>query len=282
MPAADRLLPNIHPALSTDPEATDVIRLSPTTDCTITITTDTLTVYLPLTQQRYTLGDRSIARLLSDLPATVGATLLQSDWASVGAISLQPQEISLIAGGSGVLSAYTAGVWRTVRPLGAGLDALTARVESLVAQLDLARASGPWLDLWGMVWQMPRIADEPDSAYQQRIIYALTLPRANNRALEALILQALGRSATVSDGGGSGLFTWNGGATGNTWGPTGTAILGPQQYGSFLVTMDAAYNEDVSALLAIIATYKAAGTTFTLNTRDVREATLGYGDVIAS
>lgn len=279
MPAADRLVGAIHPALNTDPEATAVLRFNPTTDVTILIDAATLTVILPLAQQTYPLDSFTLSELSAALPSALGALLLMNDWASVGAVCLVPQRLSLLAGGTGDVLAYTSGLWRTIRPIGAALDALADRVDTLIEQMDVYQAVGPWLDLWGLIWHIPRVADEGDVAYRRRIIYSLTLPRANNRALEALILRALGRSATVNDGGGSGLLTWN---EANTWGPTGTAILGPQQYGTFVVTLDAAYEEDVSQLLAIIGTYKAAGTSFTINTRYAPEASVGYGDIVVT
>jgi len=278
--ASEQLIADIHPALATDAEAVAVIALAPLVDVFLAIDDATLTIALDdsAAPQVLTLGDHTIAGLVAALPAGLGASLLDSTWAAVSAQALAPvSTLALAASSAAQLSAYTAGLWRALRPVAFGLAELRSVVDALIAQADIRRASGSWLDLWGLVWRIPRLPAETDSAYRARVIYTLTLPRVNNSALEALIARAFGYTARVEDGGVGGLFTPN--ANGATWGPGGSGVWGPPSYGQFQVTISADSGVDTNTLIALIRQYKASGTSFTLATAYTPAGVVAFGDI---
>lgn len=280
--ASETLIADVHPALSLSALPEAVITLTPSAPIWLHVTDATLTigreVAAPLV---YQLGDLSLAGLVAALPAWLGAQLLSTTWADVRAYALTPVEgVAIGAGYEYRLNAYTAGLWRVMRPLAFGLAELGAAAELLTRQIDLRQAAGVWLDLWGLVWSLPRLPEEDDLAYRNRIIYTITLPRANNTALEELIFRAFGRLATVRDGDLGGVLTLN--VAGQTWGPPDDgAVLAPQQYGFFVVEMDEAEGGyTVDQLVALIRQYKAAGAFFTVNTRYAPTAEIFFADVL--
>lgn len=265
---SEQLITDVHPALSTDPEATDVLGLLFSVAGTVAIDDTALTLAINdgSAPRVFPLASYTIAELVAALPTAVAPAVLQSDWSTISAQALTPTPARSAAAGEALnLAAYTAGIWRTMRPIAAGLEMLRQHLDDLIRQVDIRRASGAWLDLWGQVWNIPRTSGEIDSAYRDRLIYTITLPRVNNRGLEALILRALGRQATVADGSVGGMFQLN--ANGSAWWPSsGAGVFGPQAHGSFVVIVNDDDGADTSAVAALIQQYKAAGTTFTVST----------------
>lgn len=281
---SEHLIASVHPALSTDPEIESVIGITFSGDGAIEINESRLLVALDSTMApiELQLSSYTIAGLVAALPASLGAAVLQSEWSSVAAAALIPVSRRVYAAGEYVqLGAYTAGLWRVMRPIAAGMINLSQAINDLIRQIDIRLASGPWLDLWGEVWNIPRAAGESDSAYRNRIIYTITLPRVNNRALEALILRALGRQAVVADGSIGGMFQLN--KAGSSWWPTGGAgVLGPQAHGSFVVIVNDDSDADVSNVVALVQQYKAAGTSFAVSTSYAPTGVVGANLIIGT
>ncbi len=59
-----------------------------------------------------------------------------------------------------------------------------------------AGASDVFLDLWGRTLSVPRVGQESDAAYAQRILTELTLPVTNNTGMAQWIDRALGTTGT--------------------------------------------------------------------------------------
>lgn len=275
MTRSQEFIASVHPALDTDPQLERVMALAPTVNAWLQIDDSKLILVLdnqaPL---KFILNSITIGELVSELPGDLGASLVSAEWGGVLAIGLAPESgMALISGATAYLSAYTSVLWRLARPISSELDAMSELLNGLGKQADIRQATGAWLDLWGLVWDCPRLPGEADPAYRRRIIYSLTTPRANNVALEMLIYNAFGKSATVADDSSS-LMTLNGtNTTLDTWGPGAGGGWGPPVYGAFTVTMDDP-DVPVEQLVALIQRYKAAGVSFTLNTRYTPEARL--------
>lgn len=58
--------------------------------------------------------------------------------------------------------------------LTAALFRMTNAADGITSQLTIGNASGGWLDLWGMLFGLPRRANEADSTYFARITITLT------------------------------------------------------------------------------------------------------------
>lgn len=282
---SEQLIASVHPALAIDAEAEVVIMLSPTMDTWLEVTDTAITAITDpnLPPSVLALADYSMTGLVAALPAQLGASLYAADWSGVSAYALVPVSGRTYPSASPTtlaLSAYTAGLWRTMRPIAHGLRIMDADLGAALRETDIFQSTSAWLDLWGLVYNIPRLPMEADEVYRTRIVYTLTLPRANNRALELLIKQALGRVAYVVDGGVGGLFMPNG--SGMTVGPGGGGVWGPQSYGQFTVTLQTDGAEDTAPLIALINSYKAAGTTYSLNTLYAPTASVSFADVRAS
>lgn len=279
---SEQLIGGVHPALSASAIPETVLTLTPTAPIWLSISDTELTIARQAAPPiAFALADYTLGQLVAALPDYAGAALVSSSWASVKAFALTPLEgIALSAGATAYLAAYTAILWRALRPMAHGLAELRGVADVLERQIDIRQATGPWLDLWGLVWAIPRLPAESDAAYRNRIIYTLTLPRANNQALEILIFRAFGRIATVRDGDLGGILTMNNAA--QVWGATaGAGVWGPQQVGYFVVTMDESESGyTVDQLVELIREYKAAGTLFSVNTRFAPIAELFFVDVV--
>jgi hypothetical protein len=285
MTASEQLISSVHPALSSDPELEAVIAISPTADAWLEVSDEHITVITDanVAPAVITLAGHTIASLVAALPAGLGASVYAADWSGVAAHALAPalgRTYQANAEGSLRLFAYTAGLWRTMRPIAFGLTQIASDIDTAMRMADIFQSDETWLDLWGLLYNIPRLPGEADAAYRTRIVYTLTLPRANNRALELLIKQALGRVAYVEDGGVGGMFTPNG--SGQALGPGGGGVWGPQSYGNFLVTLATDGAEDTAPLIALINSYKAAGTTYTINTLYAPTAIVSAADIVAS
>ena len=94
------------------------------------------------------------------------------------------------AGSVGVLHAPQSLLWAYLRAAADELDAASAEIATMLAQMSVKTAAGEWLDhLCRDYYNVPREAGEGDDAYRERTIAEVLMPRGNNVAIAA----ALGR-----------------------------------------------------------------------------------------
>jgi DNA-binding beta-propeller fold protein YncE len=238
------LIESLHPAINASPLAIQVIGLAPNAAAWIQIDDEAIAVVIGESSSTYQLAEYTIATLIAALPAALGATLKAADWADVGAHCLIPAAHTLHSGQAATLGAYTAGLWRVVRPLAAGLRQSGRDTGLLLQQTDIRLVAGAWLDFWGILWNVPRLAGESDPDYRRRFLYELTLPRTTAGGIARLIELSEGYRGTVVDA------------------PTA---------GHFEVTLEVPTDVDVESefdrISALIDRYKAVGTTYTLYMR---------------
>lgn len=96
---------------------------------------------------------------------------------------------------------FTQNNYRILAPFAAMYDDLDADWNEGLKQTDLRRATGIWLDRIGLVYGVPRTANEPDTLYARRITAASIAPKCNGYAIAAIIQNALGATAVVTDTG---------------------------------------------------------------------------------
>lgn len=72
-------------------------------------------------------------------------------------------------------------------------------VDGMSAQTSLSTAEGPWLDVWGGLFNIPRNANETDDAYYHRISFTLTSGRCTPVAIVLWIINTLGLQVTISE-----------------------------------------------------------------------------------
>ena len=81
----------------------------------------------------------------------------------------------------------------------AGLEDLGATTEALAKQLDLLTASASWLDLWGLLVQLPRTTNEGDTQYRARIQATLLGGTATVAGIGAFLSEAFGLSVIIQE-----------------------------------------------------------------------------------
>lgn len=80
----------------------------------------------------------------------------------------------------------------------AALFRYTNAVDGLITQLTFSQAVGPWLNVWGQLFCIPRNANESDDAYRNRITSTLLSGRCTPVAIVDY-LGLLGYKATIEE-----------------------------------------------------------------------------------
>lgn len=86
-----------------------------------------------------------------------------------------------------------------VDALSAGLYRLTESADGTASQLAFPNAQFGWLDLWGTLFNVPRILNESDQIYAGRIIYTVTIGGGPGVVICNWIKQIWGQDSTVTD-----------------------------------------------------------------------------------
>lgn len=79
------------------------------------------------------------------------------------------------------------------------LAAAELAIAGIPDEMSTVSADGTWLDYQGSFYAVPRLPDEPDALYGQRIIATVLRPLGNNVAMEAAIQAYTGQAVTISD-----------------------------------------------------------------------------------
>jgi hypothetical protein len=205
---SETLITDVHPQLASDPVALPVIRLQPTVAAMIVVTDAYVEVTLDVSAPvRFVLQDYTLTALVAALPAGLGATLLDAEWATVYAHCLVPNEgLQAIPNTIITLDAYTSILWRLVRPLAQEIADTEVELFDLLEQANLRLADGAWLDTWGLVWDVRRLGGELDTDYRTRMLNSITRPRVSHPSLQSLLTAAFGVKTSVATGA-AGAFT---------------------------------------------------------------------------
>lgn len=276
MTRSEHLIASVHPALLLDPAAETALTFSPSESGALLVDDTHLTIINSIgTAARWELTAHTIAQLAAVLPGWCSASYNPA-WGGVGAQALVPTRgpVVLEAGGAYAHGAYTSTLWRVLRPVAAGLAGVAEEARHTTLQTNLAVATGRWLDLWGSVWDIPRLAGEADSNYRRRMIALITSPKSSGAALEAIINTVFQVDAKITDGiGGGDTLVLN--EDPSTWGPGGDSTLGPTAYGGFVVRIGAAVDDaTLQAIIALVRANKAVGVTFSTETLSAYIGTL--------
>jgi hypothetical protein len=91
-------------------------------------------------------------------------------------------------------------LWHELATYGWELDDQARRLKTAEDQLYFDKAEGKWLDLWGKSYfGVPRLRNETDEQYGQRVIYEILRANQNNKALEIIVRDAIGVDVTILD-----------------------------------------------------------------------------------
>ena len=162
--------------------------------------------------------------------------------------------------------AYTSVLWAYLECNAAELELAAAQIKNLPLQMSTTTADTIWLNVLGTYYNVPRLLNEPDTAYGPRIIASVLRPMSNNVAMEIAITTFTGQDTTVTDvvlpgvtgNAYNGKFTYNGAINHDS---ANTPIYGlfDVEYGYDLIN-----GQDpttfAQTITALINTLRAAGT----------------------
>lgn len=83
--------------------------------------------------------------------------------------------------------------------IGSVIDRAHLDGQDAIAQLNLLSASDEWLDQWGGLFKVPRLAGESDVLYAPRIIAQVIRPRTQWRAIEEIVQNAFNLTIQIRD-----------------------------------------------------------------------------------
>jgi hypothetical protein len=210
MGSLSRILTRLHRVFEKDPKRTAIIHISAPAGTTLRIHERRLSVMTAGTTTALDIGLTTgsdndeiytVTNLVDVINTMAGfiATLLQPDYGPFIAGGLIEDDWHSIADDSHLYYS-TNPLWAELQPTTWMLDEQAQRLRTAEEQLYLDSAAGEWLDLWGnKYFKVPRLPGENDSDYAQRIIYETIRPNQNNIALELILQDALGVSATIID-----------------------------------------------------------------------------------
>lgn len=127
------------------------------------------------------------------------AVLLTGPNSGFSAFALPDQSGGSGVPGGSIVYGATNLAWLYLDAVGSELETAQVQIQNMMGEMVTSTADGEWLDLLGSYYDVPREPGEVDAAYGPRIIAEVTMPRANNKAIEAVLEAALGQAATVTD-----------------------------------------------------------------------------------
>lgn len=97
------------------------------------------------------------------------------------------------------LYAFTSLLWVVVNTFASSLFLAKTHIGNMLEQMSLATTAKSWVDFWGGVFGFKRLANEEDNHFRNRIIQDVVQVKANNIALEKILLEVTGLSIQVVD-----------------------------------------------------------------------------------
>lgn len=190
-------LNSLSPIFSQDPQAYNAISLA--SNCYITISDDTLTVYETSQESSYALGNYTLSTLVTALNnAGLSATLISDANGSVYAKALLDVQAQASTTTPLILQGFSSDNYLLFKSQAAMLETALKTVQDSAIIFNIRSATGPWLDYWGWFLQVTRYDNEPDSLYAERIISLRLGHNVNNIAMQNFFAR-MGYTTTVSD-----------------------------------------------------------------------------------
>lgn len=137
----------------------------------------------------------TLAELANHLNAQTGYTVVYrvtSEASLVGARTIIGGSGDQDASNGDHLYAFTSLTWAYLDANAVELKTAREQIYQMLRQMVVPTAENEWLDEIGGFYNVPRNNLEPDSLYGPRIIYEVTRPRNNNKAIEIAISVATG------------------------------------------------------------------------------------------
>lgn len=95
--------------------------------------------------------------------------------------------------------AYTSILWALLGGYAVELRSAKLQIQEALRQMVITQAENEWLDLWGTLYATPRLINEPDAAFAQRIPREAFRLRCNARGIELAIRDATGFDVRIEE-----------------------------------------------------------------------------------
>lgn len=203
MSAFQSILKRLHRVFNKEPEAVPAVILTCTTPFSLSVQGLTLKAESDAGNFAVDLSEITLAQLVATVDALGGYTASLAD-AALGAL-LARGLLDVVGEYASAPEDATLGypqslLFAELRTVGWMLDEQAGRIKDAERQMYPHMSEGEWADYWCReMFGIPRDAGEEDAGYVVRTIHELIRPNQNNKALELIILEALGVETTILD-----------------------------------------------------------------------------------
>lgn len=183
-----------------DPAARMAIRLTAPAAAVWEIVEDRLTITWGQQLREYDLLDHTVGSLVDALQLE-GFVLEQydQDLLALGAIILLEGRRDLSAAGGTDIFGFTNLIHSLTRPVERAWGEIRDAIPEAAAQVSLAEADGDWLDRHGLLYGIPRLTGQDDTAYHQHLLDEITRPRNDARGMELTLRRWSGHDIQVRE-----------------------------------------------------------------------------------
>ena len=196
-----RLLKYPHAAVfDKDPLAELAIRVRHDDGCTWSVAAGVLEVTAGAAEHVYQLTDFTVAQL-SDRLELDGFQVVRvnSGYGHLSALALVEGANDQWQSNGDHLRVFTSLMWALFQGYSREIDAAQEQVRQALLQMVITTAEGEWLDLWGTLYGVPRIAGESDADLRLRIPREAFRLRVNPRAIELAIKELTGKAVAIRE-----------------------------------------------------------------------------------
>lgn len=201
MTALQRLIKHPHPAVfDASPDAEVALRLRHPSGASWSVADEVLVASAGGVEHRYALGAMTVANL---------ASRLRADGFEVADVSpaFAGLQAAVLVEGSGAqaqsngdrVTGFTSLMWSLFGGYARELRTAKTQVGEALRQMVIPQAEGEWLDVWGSLYDQPRLPGERDEDYAPRIPREAFRVRLNARAIEKAIWEATGKDVRIEE-----------------------------------------------------------------------------------
>lgn len=189
-----RLLKHPHAAVfDKDPLAELVLRVSHAGGSSWVVAAGVLTVVAGGEEFTYQLAGYTVSTLANAMQADgLSVTRVNSQYGHLSALALVEGASDQWLSNGDHLRVFTSLLWALLQGYSREVDAAQEQIRQALLQMVIATAEGEWLDLWGTLYDVPRLAGESDADLRTRIPREAFRLRVNALGIEQAILDATG------------------------------------------------------------------------------------------
>lgn len=205
MTSLQRLLKYPHGAVfDTSPHAELVLRIRSEAGLAWVVADEVLTVTAGDRELTYDLSALTIGQLAAALAADgIEVTPITPEFAGYSAAVLIDGRRNQADSNGDHLTGFRNPLWSLYSAYNVVLRRAGRQIGEAMRQMVITDAEGEWLDLWGTLYNTPRLNTEDDADYAQRIPQEAFRVRVNALAIEQAILDATGKDVRIEEPWGS-------------------------------------------------------------------------------